>query len=65
VALTGGKALLVKMLYAEMYARTVDPALFARLIEEVKDASVDALPEMRLANALAKRKAKRLGKKEE
>jgi len=65
VALTGGKALLVKMLYAEMYARKAEPALFDRLIQEVQDASVDTLPEMRLGNALAKRKAKRLGKKEE
>jgi tetratricopeptide (TPR) repeat protein len=65
VALTGGKSLLVKMLYAELYARKAEPALFERLLEEVRDASLDALPEMRLGNALAKRKARRLAKKEE
>jgi hypothetical protein len=63
IALSGGKALLGKVLYAEMYARKVgDQALYRRLVQEVQEGSVDALPAARLTNVLAKRKAARLAK---
>jgi len=63
IAISGGKALLGKLLYAQMYAAKVgDKALQGRLLKEVAEASADALPAARLANVLAKRKAARLAK---
>jgi hypothetical protein len=63
IAISGGKALLGKLLYAQMYAAKVgDKALLGRLLKEVAEASADALPAARLANVLAKRKAARLAK---
>jgi hypothetical protein len=38
--------------------QTLDEELFERLLGEVESASIDILPEMRLANAIAKQKAK-------
>ena len=38
----------------------MDEELFKRLLTEVLDAPADALPEARLANEVAKRKAKAL-----
>ena len=56
----GGRFLLAKVLYAATYAVAVqDQELFKRLLDEVL-ASSPELPEARLANAVAKVKAKRL-----
>ncbi len=61
IALSGGKALLGKALYAQFYAaRTNDKALFDKLIKEIEEASLDELPQARLSNVIAKRKAARL-----
>jgi hypothetical protein len=40
-----------------------DKALFERLLTTIDEASLDALPEQRLVNAIAKRKAKRLAER--
>ena len=59
--LTGGKFLLTYVYYAKTYAVQIqDQALFEALLKKVDDASVDVLPEARLTNAIAKRKAKLL-----
>lgn len=63
VAISGGKALLAKVLFARMYAKRVgDKALHDRLLREVQEAPADLLPAQRLANLVAKRKAARLAK---
>jgi len=60
-AMSGGKFLMWKVYYAKMYAVQVqDQPLFEATLKEVADASIDILPEARLANAVAKRKAERL-----
>jgi hypothetical protein len=59
--LTGGKFLLTYVYYAKTYAvQTQDQPLFESLLKKVDDASLDILPEARLSNAIAKRKAKLL-----
>jgi tetratricopeptide (TPR) repeat protein len=66
LALSQGKILLVKVVYAHLYAaRTGDKALFQKLLKEVMDAPPDFFPEARLPNVLAKRKAARLLKRTE
>lgn len=40
-----------------------DKALFEQLLKTIDEASLEALPEQRLVNAIAKRKAKRLGER--
>ena len=59
--LTGGKFLLTYVYYAKTYAvQTQDQGLFEALLKKVDDAPIDILPEARLSNAIAKRKAKLL-----
>ncbi|MBL4665631.1 MAG: hypothetical protein JKY23_06775 [Nitrospinaceae bacterium] len=56
--ITGGKYLLVSFLYAKTYAvQNQDQKLFKTQLEKVLEASDDVLPEQRLANQIAKRKA--------
>ena len=60
IALSGGRNLMAKTLYAEYYARMVfDRELHDRLLREVLAADVRA-PELTLANTLAREKAKEL-----
>jgi hypothetical protein len=59
--LNGGKFLMTYVYYARSYAvQTQDEALFAELLAKVDSASLDILPEFRLANAIAKQKARLL-----
>lgn len=56
--ITDGKYLLVSFLYAKTYAvQNQDRNLFKAQLKKVLEASVDVLPEQRLANQIAKRKA--------
>jgi hypothetical protein len=56
-----GKFLLTYVYYARSYAvQTLNEEWFVELLTKVGEASLDVLPEMRLANAVAKRKAKAL-----
>jgi hypothetical protein len=60
-----GKFLLTYVYYARSVAvQTQNQGLFEGLLEKVDNASLDILPEFRLANALAKRKAQSLRAKE-
>ncbi|MFA5140560.1 MAG: TRAP transporter TatT component family protein [Elusimicrobiota bacterium] len=57
----GGRYLTAGLLCAKYYAATVlDEALFRNLLKSVLEAPADALPEARLANEVAKLKAKKL-----
>lgn len=57
--------LMTKVLYAQYYAvQFQDRVLYERLLGEVKNADVKVLPEQRLANELAKRRAAMLIEKE-
>jgi hypothetical protein len=59
--ITGRKFLMAQLYYARSYAaQNLDEALFDRLLAEVESASLEILPENRLANAVAKEKAARL-----
>jgi len=61
IELTGGRFLTARLYYAEYYARqTQDRALFESQLHAILDAPDNILPEQRLANAVAKRKAARL-----
>jgi tetratricopeptide (TPR) repeat protein len=62
-----GKFLMTDVYYARSVAlQTLDEELFDKLLTTVEETSIDVLPEFRLANAIAKRKAKALlSKKEE
>jgi len=56
--ITEGKYLLVSFLYAKTYAvQNQDQKLFKTQLDKVLEASDDVLPEQRLANQIAKRKA--------
>jgi hypothetical protein len=56
--INGGRFLLTQVYYARSYAvQTMDEELFDRLLENVRTASPDILPEFRLANAIARKKA--------
>jgi hypothetical protein len=58
LAINGGKFLLADLYYAETYAVQVqNQELFELLLKKIDDTSTDILPEARLANAIAKRKA--------
>jgi len=60
IALSGGKNLMVKVVYARQYARlTVDRELHDRLLKEVTDANPNA-PGYTLMNTLAQKEAKDL-----
>jgi len=64
LAINGGKFLLTDLYYAETYAVQVqNQELFESLLKKIDDASIDVLPEARLANAIAKHKAKLLRSK--
>ncbi len=57
--ITGGKMLMVYALEAQFLSvQTMDKQLFGDMIDKVNAGSVDALPEQRLANALAKERVK-------
>lgn len=59
--LSRGKYLLAYVYYAMMYAVQVhDRQKFTSLLQKVNDTSIDILPEQRLANAIAKKKGKKL-----
>jgi tetratricopeptide (TPR) repeat protein len=59
IARTNGNFLTYKVMMARVYAVMVqDRALFTRLLQEVIDAG-DVMPEQRLANQIAKRRARR------
>jgi hypothetical protein len=61
MALNNGKFLLADLFYAKTYAvQTQNQDLFESLLKKIDGASVDILPEARLANAVAKQKAKLL-----
>ncbi len=61
IELTHKKFLMAKVLYAKLYAvRVQDRKLYDRLLTEVVKASADSLPERRLANEVAKARAKEL-----
>ena len=59
--INGGKFLMTYVYYARSYAvQTQDEQLFEELLMKVRKASIDILPEFRLANAIAKKKAELL-----
>lgn len=61
LALNGGKFLMTQLYYARTYAvATQNPSLFESLLKQVEDASLDILPKARLANVIAKQKARKL-----
>lgn len=63
--ISGNRLLLFHVLYAQYYCRaTLDQSEFRRRLEEVRDAPSDILPEYRLLNEVAKRKAAYLLEKE-
>lgn len=58
--LTGRKALMVQLMYAQNYACNAhDAALYRTLLDEVVNAPDDLLPEQRLETGIAKTKARR------
>jgi hypothetical protein len=61
MAINGGKFLMTQLYYAKAYAvTTLDQPLFESLLKQIEDASVDDVPEIRLANVVAKQKARKL-----
>ena len=59
--LNKGKFLMTQVYYAKSYAaQTLNDTMFVELLTEVENASIDILPEFRLGNAIAKKKAKAL-----
>jgi tetratricopeptide (TPR) repeat protein len=61
IQLTGGKFLMTYLYYARSYAvQTMNRELFESLLKTVVTAPLDALPEARLPNAVAKKRAQRL-----
>jgi hypothetical protein len=61
VAASQGRFLMTFVLYARYYAvQTQDEALFQDLLNRVVSSSADVLPEQRLANAVAKKRARQL-----
>ena len=63
--ISGGKFLLTYVYYARSYAvQTLDQKLFDQLLATVEQASIDILPEFRLGNTIAKRKAQLLRERE-
>ena len=58
---TGGTFLMAYVYYAKTYAvQTQDQELFTTLLQKVADTPLNVRPELRLANAVAKQKARRL-----
>ena len=65
LAINNGKFLMTQLYYARTYAvSTQDQPLFESLLKQVEDASIDDMPEIRLANVIAKQKARKLLAKE-
>ncbi len=61
LALNSGKFLMTQLYYARTYAVAIqDQPLFESLLKQVVEASPDILPEARLANIIAKKKAQKL-----
>jgi tetratricopeptide (TPR) repeat protein len=61
LSVNGGKFLLTYVYYAKTYAvQTQNQELFESLLKKVEEASPDILPEARLSNAVAKKKARLL-----
>jgi len=61
LAVNGGKFLMTQLYYARTYAVAIqDQPLFESLLKKVEDASPDIFPEARLANIIAKKKARKL-----
>ena len=61
LAVSGGRFLMAQFYYAKTYAVvTQDQPLFESLLKQVEEASPDILPEARLANIIAKKKAQKL-----
>jgi hypothetical protein len=61
LAINGGKFLMTHVYYAQSYAvQTQDEALFEDLLMRVERTSLEVLPEYKLANAVAKEKARLL-----
>ena len=61
LSVNGGKFLLTYVYYAKTYAvQTQNQELFESLLKKVEDASPDIMPEARLSNAIAKKKARLL-----
>ncbi len=61
LSVSGGRFLLTYVYYAKVYAvQTQNQELFESLLKKVEDASPDVLPEARLSNAVAKKKARLL-----
>jgi hypothetical protein len=61
LGVNGGKFLMTYVYYAKTYAvQQQDQELFESLLKKVDEASLDVLPEARLANAAAKKKARLL-----
>jgi tetratricopeptide (TPR) repeat protein len=60
IALTGGKFLLNKVMFARIYAVTTQQKdLYKKTLEEVLQTPADVMPEQRLANEIAHKKADR------
>jgi len=63
--INSGKFLMTQLYYARTYAvATQNQPLFESLLKQVENASIDDVPEIRLANVIAKQKARRLLSKE-
>jgi hypothetical protein len=61
IRLSGGKFLMAYVYYASSYAvQTQNEELFTRLLTKVLNVPLDILPEFRLGNAIAKKKAEAL-----
>ncbi len=61
LTLNGGKFLMTQLYYAKTYAvATLDQDLFTSLLKQIEETSIDVLPEARLANVIAKKKAQKL-----
>ncbi len=61
LAINGGKFLMTQVYYARSVAvQTLNEGLFDELLSAVEQTSLEVLPEARLPNAIAKRKASRL-----
>lgn len=59
--LTQERFLIIKVFFAETYAvQTLDDDLFRKLLNEVLETDVDILPEQKLVNTIAKRRAEAL-----
>lgn len=64
IRMTGGKFLMIQVYYARYVAvQTLDEELFDRLLAVVETTSIDVLPDDRLSNAIAKKKAKHLAQR--